>query len=141
MSRDAETYVHGVDASGNPAPVVIVSARVAAYLNKYAHLDDFRISIRGTDKEVDDILVALRYADVWWRNSVTGTKPSSSREPRSQSEWLTTRQAALKANITQRAIRKAIEEKRLEAKRIGNMWQIAQIDLQHFLAQRAHSQR
>ena len=137
MSREAETYVHGVDAQGKATPVVIVTARVAAYLNKYAGLDEFRRSNRGTDKEVDDVLVALRYADVWWRSSATGIKPSKQGEQAPKSEWLTTRQASIQAGVSQRAIRKAIEEERLVANRVGNTWNIARIDFQHYLANRS----
>lgn len=137
MTQGPETYIQGVDGEGKAAPTVAVPARVAAYLNKYAKLDDFRRSNRGTNKEVDDVLVALRYADLWWRNSVTGKRPTSDGERASQSEWLTTRQAAIKAGVSQRAIRKAIEDNRLIASRVGNTWNIAQIDFQHYLANRS----
>ena len=129
MSRPPEHLVHGLD-----GPIVIVSGRVAAWLNRHAGLDQFRIDHRGEDGEVDSTLVALRLAELKWREAATGTKQAAPPEPESQ--WLSTNQAATRTHLGERAIRKAIYEGRLKATNSNGRWRIQFEDLAHFQANR-----
>ena len=130
MARPAEHFVHG------DGQVVVIPARVCAYLGKRAGLDDFRIEHRGTDPEVDAVLVAMRLAALTWLTSATGSTPAPEVEADAPLT-VTTEEAATALGITGRAIRLAIQENRLNAQRIGNNWQIARADLEHFRAARA----
>ncbi len=129
MDHDPRRLVHGLD--GNP--VVILSARMCALLARHAGLDEFRISHRGVDQEMDATLQAMRAAATAWRSSTTGTPDAVKPEP-PRSSWMTTTQAAAQLQITARGIRKAIDEGRLTATNADGRWRITREDLEHYRA-------
>lgn len=116
---------------------VFVTARVAAYLLRYAELERYRISHRGEDPEVDSTLVALTVAALEWRSSATGTKDAARPELDTSLEWLGTRAAATQLGVTDSAIRKAIRERRLKAEKIGSVYRINREQLAHFKQNRS----
>ncbi|WP_396659261.1 helix-turn-helix domain-containing protein [Microbacterium sp.] len=127
-ARDATAYVHGIH-----GPVVVVPARVCAYLGVRAGLDEFRVNHRGIDAEVDNVLVAMRTAALAWRSTATGTTKAPAPEPAAHSGWLTTEQAASHLGITSRGVRKAIQRKHLPATRTPDgRWRITREDLEHY---------
>jgi len=131
--RPPEAYVHGV-----AGPVVVVPARVCAWLERYARLNEVRIQNRGADAEVDAVLVALRLAALTWRNAATGTPVAVKPEATADlNQWLSTTQAADILYITDRAVRLAIAEKRLPATQVNGRYRIAREDIQHFAAAKA----
>lgn len=136
--RPANALVHG--ASG---PVVIVTGRVAAYLGRYAGLDDFRVQHRGRDGEVDETLLALRLVAMAWREArgvgsvdTTG-RPTPAQPVAESSQGLTTNQAAARLGVGAEAVRKAIREERLPAQQIDGRWRITPEAIEHFKAARA----
>lgn len=131
MTRPPEHLVHGLD-----GPVMIVTARVAAYLLRYAGLDEFYREHRGADAEVDAALAALRLTAWQWQKTVPGTTPAPSPEPPSNSKWLSTGAAAGLLGISDRAVRRAIAEGRLRAEQTGGRWYINRIDIEHYKAGR-----
>lgn len=126
-ARPPESYVHGID-----GPVAVVPGRVAAWLVRRLQLDRVRAEIRGTDPEVDAVLLALTVAGAAWRarSCVDATPLAQSAQPASSSE-LTTNEAARRAGVTPQAIRKAITANRLPARRVGPGWLVepAELDL------------
>jgi excisionase family DNA binding protein len=116
--------------------VVVVPARVAAWLDQRARLSELRIQVRGADPEVDAVLVALRVAAVSWRNSATGTDPRNQAAAEPPSAWLSTTQAADELDMTDRGVRTAIASGRLNADRDGDRWRISREDFEHFRAAR-----
>ena len=122
---------------GTAGPAVVVPARVAAILEQHANLTGLRIRTRGVDPETTQVLEALRFAAMSWRGSATGTTVAVKPEPVASSEWLTTGQAADLLNQTDRAVRKAITAKRLEAQQVGGRYRISRVDLEHYRATRA----
>ncbi|MET3450101.1 helix-turn-helix domain-containing protein [Curtobacterium sp. 1544] len=131
MNRQARELVHGTD-----GPVVLVSARAAAWLIRYAELDSYHQTHRGEDAEVDQTLIALKVAALSWRNAATGTKSAAKPELTAQLEWLSTKQAADALAMTDRAIRKAIRENRLQATTVGRAYRINREQLAHFKARK-----
>jgi len=117
-------------------PVVLLSARVAATLNRHAGLGTYRIAHRGEDAEVDAALLALALAGSSWPGSGGGTKVAAPAEPVALSKWVSTAGAAARLSITDRAVRRAINEGRLKARRDGTAWRIHTTDLEHYRAQR-----
>ena len=117
-------------------PVVTVPARVAALLNRHAGLNEYRIRHRGEDAEVDAALLALALAGASWTGSGGGTRVAAPAEPVAQSKWVSTAGAAARLSITDRAVRRAINEGRLKARRDGTAWRIHTTDLEHYRAQR-----
>ncbi|MGV3714346.1 helix-turn-helix domain-containing protein [Pseudolysinimonas sp.] len=113
---------------------VILPARVAAYLERYAGLNEFRIQHRGTDPQVDNALVALHSVATNWRASVTGSRTAAPAEVEPESKWLGTTAAANRLGITDRGVRLAIQEERLPATIIDGRWLIDREDLEHFRA-------
>lgn len=128
--RPPTAYVHGVD-----APVVVIPARVCAWLERHASLNEVRIRERGADPEVDAVLVAVRLAALTWRTTATGTPVAAKPEaPTDLNQWFSTGQAADRLGITDRAVRLAIQEQRLHATNVAGRWRISKEDLQHFSA-------
>jgi excisionase family DNA binding protein len=130
--RQASELVVGVH-----GPEVIVSARSAAFLLRYADLDRYHVLHRGEDAEIDQTLVALKTAALIWRNAATGTKNAPTAELGAQYEWFSTSQAAAALAMTDRAIRKAIRENRLKATSIGRAYRINREQLAHFRENRS----
>ncbi|WP_373461515.1 helix-turn-helix domain-containing protein [Pseudarthrobacter sp. W1I19] len=126
--RPPEAYVHGV-----AAPVVVVPARVCAWLERHARLNQVRIENRGADAEVDAVLVALRLAALTWRSTATGSPVAVKPEATADlNQWLSTTQAADILYITDRAVRLAISENRLPATQVNGRYRIRREDVQHF---------
>jgi len=122
---------------GESGPAVVVGGRVAAALERYAGLDAFRRQMRGTDPELDNTLLALRMVALAWRTSVTGRREEAPPEAEAASLWVNTNQAALRLGIGDRAVRLAIQEKRLPAVMVDGRWRITRIDLELYRAARA----
>jgi hypothetical protein len=116
--------------------MVIVPARVAAWLTREARLDELRVRTMGTDPEVSAVLVALARAGAEWRSSVLGTSIAEPAEPIPSSTPMTTSDVADQLEITERGVRKAIATKRLRAELVGDRWSIAPEALAHFKASR-----
>lgn len=128
-------FLHGDGA------VVVVPARVAAWLDQEAGLRSVRTRHRGEDAEVDAVLVALGVAAATWRTSVgsatgsdTGTAVDAPSEPARPSPVMTTSQAADRLDIGTRAVVKAIHAGRLTATRPGRAWLIDRDDVEHYRA-------
>ncbi|MGY1778768.1 helix-turn-helix domain-containing protein [Geodermatophilus sp. SYSU D01036] len=132
VMRAPEHYVHGLDNAG----VVLVPARIAEWLHRHFELDAARKATRGADPEVDSVLVALRIAALNWRSSVYGTSPRNVPETEPVSAWLSTTQAADALGLTDRAVRSACSDGRLEAQRVDGRWRISREALEHHRASR-----
>jgi excisionase family DNA binding protein len=115
--------------------VVVVPARVAAWLDRNAGLDRLRIDHRGADAELDAVLCALRLAALVWRSSACGTSVAVAPEP--GASWLSTGEVAAALGITARGVRKAIAEGRLQATREDGRWRVAREDVEQWRAARA----
>ena len=122
---------------GTDGPAVLISARTAAWLERYADLSSLRVRVRGTDPEVSAHLEQIRYAAMSWRGSATGTTDDTEAEPAASSKWLTTGQAAGLLQVTPRAVRKAIARGALAAEDDGGRYRISREDLEHYRAARA----
>ncbi|TDN42555.1 excisionase family DNA binding protein [Curtobacterium flaccumfaciens] len=109
---------------GGRGPEAVVTGRVAAYLLRHAGLDDYRRRHRGEDPEVDNTLVALTLVALTWRSSATGTRQAATPELDHTADWMSTRQAAEALGLSDRGIRKAIQERRLHAVRVGRAWRV-----------------
>lgn len=122
---------------GQNGPAVIISARTAAWLERYAGLSALRVRVRGTDPQISAELQELRVAAMSWRGSATGTEEAAKPEPDTESDqWLSTGEAALVAGVTDRAIRKAISDGRLPATDSSGRHRISREDLEHYRAAR-----
>lgn len=123
---------------GTSGPAVLVPARVAAVIEKYARLSDLRVRTRGIDPEATAVLEALHVAALSWRSTACGTTEDTEAEPATDSnQWLTTGEAADLAGVTSRAIRKATDEGRLQCTRVSGHRRISREDLEHYKAARA----
>ena len=129
--RPAEHLIYGSGASA----VVVVPARVAAYLNRHAGLSLLRRDSSG-DPEVDNLLLAFRLAELEWQSSATGTTHAEPPELDRSLQWMSTEQVAGLLGMTGRGIRKAISEGRLKALKVGDHYRISATDFEHFRASR-----
>ncbi len=134
--RQPEQYLHGLH-----APVVVVPARVAAWLGRRG-LDSLRINARGVDAEVDDVLAALHLAGLQWRASVEPEAEPEVAGPQPEvapalGTVMGTREAADLLGLTVRAVTLAIQQGRLSAERVGGRWRITRDDVEHYRAARA----
>lgn len=123
---------------GRNGPAVVLDARTCAWLERYAGLTSLRVKVRGTDPAVSRNLEEIREAAMAWRSSVTGTAHDTAPEPPTpSSQWLSTKRAGELLGITDRAIRKAINDDRLHADQIAGRYRVSREDLEHFRAARA----
>ncbi|MUL39709.1 helix-turn-helix domain-containing protein [Streptomonospora sp. PA3] len=129
--RPPSAYVHGVE-----APVAIVPGRVAARLDALMNLRRLRLDVRGHDPELDAVLVALGTAAAAWRATATGSTDPPEPEAAPSCAWLSTSQAAEALGISDRAVRLAIAQGRLDARSVAGRWRINRDDVEHYRAAR-----
>ncbi len=137
--RPTGAYVHGIDG----APVVVVSARVAAWLLVHTDLARHRVDVRGTDPEVDAQLGALTYVGNLWRTATSATSAATGSglvevpEVAASSGFMSSTEAADLLGVTDRAVRLACTGGRLPAARIDGRWQISRDDFDTYRRTRA----
>ncbi|ORV85557.1 hypothetical protein AWC11_01655 [Mycobacterium interjectum] len=138
MIRPAEHLVHGLD-----GPVAVVDGRVCHLLNRMLSLDKFRVQVRGQDAQLDHTLMAIKLAaTAFAESSAAGTHAAPRPEPEAPSkrqlnDTVSTTTAATILGITDRAVRKAIAEKRLPATLLdGRYYRVARDDLAAYAATR-----
>jgi excisionase family DNA binding protein len=118
---------------GQEGPAVVIDARTAAWMLKYADISRLRVRVRGIDPRISRALEEITVVGLEWRTSATGTPVAAKPEPATNSEqWLSTGQAADLVGVTCRAIRKAIAEARLPATQVGGRYRISREDLEHY---------
>ena len=118
--------------------VAVLPGYVCWLLNNAAGLDKLRTQVRGQNPDLDQGLMAIRLAGLAYESSCTGTKPAPQPEPMSKSHQPTTETygtstAATILGISDRAVRKAIAEKRLHATRLDGRYRMTQQDLATYL--------
>ncbi len=129
MTRPPEGYLI-------PATSVVVPARIARLLMEHA-LEGFRVRWHGVDPELDTVLTALAIAGRRWALASTdrGTAVAAAPELSEPSnDWLSTTRAAELLGVTDRAVRKALADKRLKGHHRGGRWWIAREELAHYRA-------
>ncbi|MFZ4894197.1 hypothetical protein ACL9RL_07085 [Plantibacter sp. Mn2098] len=120
-----DSYLHGEE-----GPVVIVPARVAAYLKQRIKLDELRLNARDMrDVEVYHVLNSLHRAALSYR---AGSSTIISAETVERPTMLTTRQAATQLQLTPRGVRDACEKGRLDGELVDGRWQISRASIQHY---------
>ena len=119
-------YLHGVE-----GPVVIVPARVAAYLKRRIPLDQLRIDARSlNDEEIYYVLSSLHRAALAYDPTPAVTSEvAPTREPGST---LNTTEAASLLHLTARGVRDACEKGRLEAHQDQGRWRITRSAIQRY---------
>ena len=129
--RPAEHFVHGVH-----GPIAIFDAEVCAILDRLPDVRRLRKEARGRNPRLDQALLALRLTGLaHTETSATGSKVAPVAEPRPRSsqqlndDTVSTTTAAALLNITDRAVRQAITEKRLPAEKYDGRWRITRQDL------------
>jgi excisionase family DNA binding protein len=119
---------------------VLVPARVADWLVRKVGLAQVRRDIRGIDPELDAVLCAMEIgARDWWLGRNSGSDHGTEqRKRRSEPEELplTTADAATFLAMSERGVRKAIQDGRLPAQRHGDVWLINHPDAQAFRVKR-----
>jgi len=125
--------VHGLS-----EPVVVVPARVAAWLDRAAGLNRLRQQAVG-DPAVGNVLAAMALLSAHWATTAgVGRNPRQIAEARPPLSVMTTTQAANSLGLSDRAIRLAIADGRLIAsKNAAGQWRIARTDLEQYRAARA----
>lgn len=117
-AKAPDAYLHGDD-----GPIVIVPARVAAFLKRYTALDEARLRVRTADSEIYDVLSSLH------RAALAYMPPDPARESEPVKDGVaatvTTRQAAGILNLSTRGVRDACEKGRLEGRIVENRWIIS----------------
>lgn len=133
MIREASGYI-----AGENGLVVLVPPRAAVMLLRSGALDTI-LARYPTDTEVFNSISALRHVATLYSSAsgaATGTEFRSLPEPASLLKYVSTSEAAERAQITDRGIRKAISRGTLKAERVGNRWQISTEALQQYTNRR-----
>lgn len=126
------SYVLGLEGA-----VVVVPERIAAWLDRHAGLTALRLEHRGSDPEVDQVLLALAVASANWRTAAVGKDPRQEVAVEPQSSWLTAAEIADRLGISSRTVRWACQTGRLPAERVGSQWQVSRTEYEQYRASRA----
>lgn len=130
VAQGALRLLFGVDGA-----VVVVPARHAAILDD-AVLGDFRRAHRGDNRELDEVLLAVGWAALHYRNHQA--EPGHEQAPISDTQTryeLTTADAAARLRCSDRTVRRAIRAGHLPAHRAGHIWLMDSRDLDHYADQ------
>ena len=133
MFRPAEHLVHGIN-----GPCVVLDGQVCAILDQLLSLDKVGRQYRGQSEQLDHSLRAIRLAGAaYTQSSCKGTKSAPTSEPDTRSQrqlndTVSTTTAASILGLTNRAVVKAINEKRLIADKPDGRWRITRKDLHEF---------
>lgn len=120
---------------------VVVPARVAHLLEQQLDLAALRVRLRGLDPEASGVLEDIHLVALEWSSALAGTRAAELPEPAEESvskeaNWMSTTQAAGRLGMTDRGVRKAIREGRLNAHLVDERYRITFADLEHFRARR-----
>jgi hypothetical protein len=130
--RPAREYIAGID-----GPSVLVPGWAADWLERQTNLPHVRVGLRGIDPAVDEVLLAIRYVAIQYRqdassaaSSVSGTSVDVDPEPEPALELthLGVSAAAALIGMSARAVRRAIAEERLAAQQIDGRYLIDRTD-------------
>ncbi len=116
-------------------PVVVISGRVAYWLEHTVDLRRLALDVRGSDVELTESLHAIHLAALTFEQqmaSATGSERDSEPEVSAGSTYVTTPKAADSLGCTERAVRLACSEGRLAGSRVDGRWQVATGDLERF---------
>ncbi|TFC84858.1 helix-turn-helix domain-containing protein [Cryobacterium sp. TMT4-31] len=133
MIREASGYI-----AGENGLVVLIPPRAAVMLLRSGALDAI-LSRYPTDTEVFNSISALRHVATLYSSApgtALGTTFGAMPEPERTLIYLSTTEAAERARVTDRGIRKAISRGTLKAERVGNRWQISTEELQQYITNR-----
>lgn len=112
--------------------VTQVPADVGLVLLARAGLDGYRRAHRGDNPRVDAVLVEMTTAAIRWRELMTNSgqdRAPSTDTAGSSSPLLTTTQAAQRAGVSDRTIRRAITAGHLPATRVGRAYLVSRADI------------
>lgn len=124
---------------GDRGPAVVLSARTAAYLEKYAGLAALRVRTRGPLADIARELTDLREAAVAYRGTVLPEAEATLTEVATDSaQWLTSIEVADREQISDSAVRLACREGRIpDAFQVGGRWRISREAAETYRAARA----
>ncbi|MGI8761311.1 MAG: helix-turn-helix domain-containing protein [Jatrophihabitantaceae bacterium] len=101
-----------------------------------------RAALRGADPAVDSVLIAVRAAAMYWRDSGSGSgsvdgptladHPAPATALDSGAPLLDAAEAAAVVGITDRGVRRAIAAGRLPARQAAGRWLIAEADANRY---------
>lgn len=107
---------------------VLVPPRIARWLESKAGVTaEWRISLRGTDFEAYEVLLAMHMAAL--RSGCGTDSPVGQREQSPLEAWMSTKEAAAEMQVSDRCVRKWIHTGRLPATMSGARWLINRNDL------------
>lgn len=118
---------------------VVVPQKVAQWLHQRAPVPyELRLLLRERDPELYSVLTALRFSamsdpESWPATSGNGrqvAKAAATAQDSESEKWLTVKDAAAIAGVTDRAIRDWAASKKLTAEKHGRAWRISRTDLQ-----------
>jgi excisionase family DNA binding protein len=125
---------------GGDPPAVVISARVAALLDRMA-LDRIRATNRGSDRELDETLSAVHLAAMSYLEHLATSKsgsvevPSAPDSPESGHDQIGCAEAAERLGVSRRQVVNLVEE--LRGRKVGGQWVFNIADVDDLLARRA----
>ncbi|WP_193046815.1 excisionase family DNA-binding protein [Mycolicibacterium baixiangningiae] len=118
--------------------MAVIDGRICGLLNQLLKLDRVRAEIRGQDPQLDQALLAIKLAGAAYMNSsATGKRQAPQPEPATHCDQqddntISTTSAATLLGVTDRAIRRAITDKRLPATKLDGRYRIGRTELAHY---------
>jgi excisionase family DNA binding protein len=120
---------------GQSGPAVVISAETAFLLEKVCNVAGLRARMRGRRPEIAQELLEVKWAaDIHERRvSVLPEAEAGSAEVAAPScSWMSSVDASDLLGLSDRAVRLACSEGRLEAQQVGGRWQITREAVEEF---------
>jgi excisionase family DNA binding protein len=131
--RPAEHLVHGIN-----GPFVVIDGQVCAILDQLLSLDKVYRHHRGRNEQFDQSLTAIRLAAAaYTQKSCRGPDPApqpdiASHSQRQHNTTVSTSQAATMLGITDRSVRRLIQQKRLPATCFDGRYRLHPDDVKNY---------
>lgn len=115
-----------------------LTAEMAGWLSKQPEFRSLRISARGSHPAAYAYLTAVTVVGQNFVFGLNRTREANSPEHASESRsWVTSSEAATCLGIKPDAVLRAINRRRLPAKKVDGRWQIERADVEHYRSSRA----
>jgi excisionase family DNA binding protein len=125
---------------GTSGPAVVISVETAYYLERLTGgaVSKLRVRARGTNQRVAQELLEIREAAMRFNPPLPEVEADLAEVPAESEQWLSVVQVADLLGLTDRAVRLACSEGRLEAQQDGSRrWRITKKAYEDYRAARA----
>ena len=124
---------------GNGGPAVVISAETALLLERFCKVTELRVRLRGRNPRVAQELLDLRHVAMQYEEPALPEAEVGFAEVAAELDQrlMSVAEVADLLGLTDRAVRLACSQERLEAQQVGGRWRITREAYEEYRAARA----